>query len=302
FLISHKKEFEELKTPSIRPQTSKIRAIRTTNKDNHCIGSRPFLTPPILAQKQVFFNKVAKFYHESLLNNSNMLNYLMSKRKITLETIQTFKIGYSDKNNNKLLKLFREENKEHLLLFDLIKYNQKQNFYYDSLTDGFVLPVFHHETSDIKHLYKYNYQAITPFNPKYKALINQNPDSIFYYPYGFFQAQQTILETQTMIIHEGFFDVISCHQNDIKNVVGLITIKSYLSKSMVDFLKTNHITVIIGLDDDESGLINSLRLKQQLDNENIPNIIKQIPSHYPFKDADDLLRNDNSNLYKKIYC
>ncbi|WP_038104593.1 toprim domain-containing protein, partial [Vaccinium witches'-broom phytoplasma] len=75
----------------------------------------------------------------------------------------------------------------------------------------------------------------------------------FHFSYRFFEALPYIKKTKTIIIHEGFFDVISCWQNGIKNVVGLICVAQLLSQSQLEILKKEKIKVIIALDNDETG-------------------------------------------------
>ncbi|MDO8005603.1 toprim domain-containing protein, partial [Candidatus Phytoplasma australasiaticum] len=100
--------------------------------------------------------------------------------------------------------------------------------------------------------------------------------------------------------HEGFFDVLQSYQNQIKNVIGLITVSNNFSPFILDFFKKYQIKVILGLDNDETGLKTAHRLSQQLKRLNIENYIKTIPNH-DCKDADELLRKYGLKTYQKIY-
>lgn len=195
-------------------------------------------------------NKVAAFYNQKLLNNQEALHFLHTQRKINVETIKKFNIGYSDSSYQKLSNHFSQQ-KEILKQTHLIKYSAIKNFYLDALQNGYVLPIMHNDC--VFSFYKYSHQQITKQNPKYLGLHNISQTPIFYFLYGFSLAFKTIIETKKMIIHEGFFDVINCHQNGITNAVGLIVIKSRLSEGMLKILKKYHIKVIIGLDNDEAG-------------------------------------------------
>lgn len=246
-------------------------------------------------------NKVRDFYKVELYSDSKVLKYLIETRKLNIKTIQDFNLGLTNKNNNQLY-IWAKKNKyvDKLLSLDLLKEQKKEPcFIYDSLVDCLVIPIeFKNNTT---HFYKNNYyQEITQFNPKYKAIKNINNIPIFYFPYGFSKAWPTIEKTKKMIIHEGFFDVMNCHQNGIKNVVGMITITNYLSHQVINILKKYNIDVIIGLDNDESGNKNSIRISQQLKDNNINVEIKNI-SLPDCKDADDILKKYNLNTYKKIY-
>jgi DNA primase len=298
-LFYNNDEYLEIKNQPINPQID----TRTKQLLKH---SQPIITDnqEIIQQKQnilqkysPLLNQITNFYHQQLLNNQGMLNYLLETRKLSLAIIKKFKLGYSDANNNQLLNVFPKD-KDLLLELDLIRYNNKYNFHYDTLENCLVIPVLHQDQT--MHFYKNNFGSVTTFNPKYKALKNFSNTPIFYYPFGFSFAKDEIKKTHEVIIHEGFYDVINTHQHNIKNTIGLITIKSYLSTPIIDFFKQNNIKVIIGLDNDEAGCNNSQRLKMQLDNENISNEIKTIPQK-DCKDADDILKKYNVALYKQIY-
>ncbi|AYJ01447.1 hypothetical protein CWO85_03010 [Candidatus Phytoplasma ziziphi] len=192
----------------------------------------------IMRECSPFFNIVSDFYHEELMKNKTALNYLINKRKLSLETIKKFKLGYSNKDSTKLLNYLTKNNlniKGYLRTYLLFE-NQKTHSLYDALCDCIVIPVIHNNNT--YHFYKHNHnKEINKYNPKYKAQINFSKTDIFYICYGFSEAKNAILETKTAIIHEGFFDVISCHDKKIKNAVGLITITKLLSLYMINFLK-----------------------------------------------------------------
>lgn len=113
-----------------------------------------------------------------------------------------------------------------------------------------------------------------------------------------------------MILHEGFYDVISCHQHGIINAVSMITITQYLSETVIRLLKKYQIKVLISLDNDEAGEKNALRIKKQLEENKIINEIKKINNnkinkinkkYLNCKDADDLLRKHTLKAYQTIY-
>ncbi|PQP79744.1 DNA primase [Candidatus Phytoplasma phoenicium] len=292
-------KYLEIKNQPINPQIDKktkqlLKNSQPIISDNQEIIKRK---KNILQKYSPLLNQITNFYHQQLLNNQGILNYLFESRKLNFDIIKKFKLGYSDANNNKLLNVFPKD-KDLLLELDLLKYNIKYNFYYDTLDNCLVIPVLHENQT--MHFYKNNFGVVTTFNPKYKALKNFSNTPIFYYPFGFSFAKYEIKKTHEVIIHEGFYDVINTHQHHIKNTIGLITIKSYLSTPIIDFFKQHNVKVIIGLDNDEAGRNNSQRLKMQLENENITNEIKNIPLK-DCKDADDILKKHSLTTYQQVY-
>ncbi|WP_268876793.1 hypothetical protein [Candidatus Phytoplasma ziziphi] len=189
------------------------------------------------------------FYHDKLMNNTQVLNYLLNERKLSLETIKKFKLGYSNKDNTKLLTYIKNKKMDiNFFLKTFLIYKNyyknikndndfiKQFFLCDALNDCIIIPIMQNQNT--YHFYKNNFnKKITRYTPKYKSQINFSNTDIFLICYGFTEAQDTILKTKTAIIHEGFFDVINCHNNNIKNVIGLITITKLLSNFMLNFFK-----------------------------------------------------------------
>lgn len=251
----------------------------------------------ILKKYSPLLNQITNYYHQQLLNNAAMLKYLQATRKLSLPIIKQFKIGYSNKQNNQLVKHFHQY-QDLLIELDLIRYQNQYQFYYDTAQDCLILPVLHHQNT--MHLYLNNFQHLNRFKPKYKALKNFTQTPIFYYPFGFSFAQKAIIKRQTVIIHEGFYDVINTHQHQFTNVIGLITIKSNLSLPLINFFKQHQIKVIIALDNDASGRLNAKRLQTQLNNEKILNEIKTIPLA-DSKDADDVLKIHGRQGYQQIF-
>nr|WP_268849605.1 toprim domain-containing protein [Candidatus Phytoplasma rubi] len=117
---------------------------------------------------------------------------------------------------------------------------------------------------------------VSYFRPKYQALTNFSQTPTFHFSYCFFEALPYIKKQKPFIIH----DVISCWQNSIKNVVGLICVAQLLSQSQLEILKKEKIKVIIVLDNDETGQKRSKELGIQLKETNIIYKIRHIFSPY----------------------
>ncbi|MDO8168272.1 toprim domain-containing protein, partial [Candidatus Phytoplasma melaleucae] len=247
------------------------------------------------------FNQIKSLYHQELLNHLEGLVYLKQERKLNIKTIKEFELGVASKNNQFLLTYLKQNqlDEKKFIKLGLIKQNEK--FTYDALVDCLIIPITYKRHT--MHFFRHNYHnPIDSFNPKYQALKNFNHTNIFYWPYGFTKAYENILKEKKMILHEGFFDVMSCHQNGIKNAVGIITITSYLSETVLRFFKKHEIKVLIAFDKDESGEKNAFRIQKQLAEKNILHEIKKIPEEYSnCKDADDVLRKYDVKTYKKIY-
>ncbi|WAN63466.1 DNA primase [Candidatus Phytoplasma rubi] len=275
-----------------------------------------------IKKKQLFkkisplFNQIRDYYHYLLISNQNNesqpgIEYLTQKRKLTLETIKEFKLGYAPLSDKPLsFRLVNYCKKQNIDTTKLVEYGfikektnqQNKKYFHDTFHGSIIIPIEngYHQTF---HFYQNNFREVSYFQPKYQSLTNFSQTPTFHFSYRFFEALPFIKQTKTMIIHEGFFDVISCWQNNIKNVVGLICVTQLLSQSQLEIIKKEKIKVIIALDNDETGRKRSEVLGLQLKEVNILYEIRRIlpPYDQTCKDVDDLLRQYGKEAYQKCF-
>ncbi|MBT1576927.1 toprim domain-containing protein ['Elaeagnus angustifolia' witches'-broom phytoplasma] len=275
-----------------------------------------------IKKKQLFkkisplFNQIRDYYHYLLISNRNNesqpgLTYLTQKRKLTLETIKEFKLGYAPLSDKPLsFRLVNYCQKKNINIDQLLEYgfikektSQKgKKYFHDTFHGSIIIPIEngYHQTF---HFYQNHFREVSYFQPKYQSLTNFSQTPTFHFSYRFFEALPYIKQKKTIIIHEGFFDVISCWQNNIKNVVGLICVTQLLSQSQLEILKKENIKVIIALDNDETGRKRSESLREQLKEANIIYEIRRIlpPYDQTCKDVDDLLRQYGKEAYQKCF-
>ena len=75
------------------------------------------------------YSEYVNFFHNELLNNpetNNSLNYLKN-RKLSLETIKNFKIGYVKKNSNIFENLKKKFSKKILKECGIFYFDEKKN-------------------------------------------------------------------------------------------------------------------------------------------------------------------------------
>ncbi|WP_373375716.1 toprim domain-containing protein [Candidatus Phytoplasma solani] len=262
------------------------------------------------------FNQIRDYYNYLLTANRNNeshlgLKYLTQKRKLTPQTITEFKLGYAPLSDKPLS--FRFVNyckKKNIDTTKLVEYgfikekiNQKGTKYYHDTFHGSIIIPIENGYNKTFHFYQNNFREVSYFQPKYQALTNFSQTPTFHFSYRFFEALPYIKKTKIIIIHEGFFDVISCWQNNIKNTVGLICVTQLLSQSQLEILKKENIKVVIALDNDEIGQKRSESLGEQLKEANILYEIRRIlpPYDKTCKDVDDLLRQFGKQAYQKCF-
>ncbi|MDV3168158.1 MAG: toprim domain-containing protein [Candidatus Phytoplasma stylosanthis] len=258
------------------------------------------------------FNQIRDYYHYLLINNNNDgLAYLTNQRKLTLTTIKEFNLGYAPPTTQPLsFRFVNYAKKKNFDINKLVEYGflkarikkEGQKYYHDNFQGSIIIPIENRDQQTF-HFYQNHFRPVAYFQPKYQALTNFSQTPTFHFSYRFGQALPWIKQTQTMIIHEGFFDVISAWQNGFKNVVGLICVAQLLSQSQLAILQKEQIKVIIALDNDETGRQRGQKLGEQLQEANIRYEIRNIlvPYAQTCKDADDLLRQYGKAAYQKCF-
>ncbi|MDV3158658.1 MAG: toprim domain-containing protein [Pigeon pea little leaf phytoplasma] len=258
------------------------------------------------------FNQIRDYYHYLLINNNNDgLAYLTNQRKLTLTTIQEFNLGYAPPTTQPLsFRFVNYAKKKNFDINKLVEYGflkarikkEGQKYYHDTFQGSIIIPIENRDQQTF-HFYQNHFRPVAYFQPKYQALTNFSQTPTFHFSYRFGKALPWIKQTKTMIIHEGFFDVISAWQNGFKNVVGLICVAQLLSQSQLAILQKEQIKVIIALDNDETGRQRSQKLGEQLQEANIRYEIRNIlvPYAQTCKDADDLLRQYGKAAYQKCF-
>ncbi len=169
-------------------------------------------------KKQAIYNGLCKIHNitsnkfqNNLYRNKDAINYLKS-RKIDINTIKKFKIGFIDDssvcNNNKLLPLF--------LAGGLV--NKRENNYYNFFSKNRISIPFQDTHGNV---IGFNARTILDDKPKYlhsKTTPIFKKDEILF---GFNHAKKDIAETKSVFIVEGQFDCIRAHQFGITNCVAL---------------------------------------------------------------------------------
>jgi len=172
------------------------------------------------------FNQIRDFYHQKLIINYNNesfvgLEYLTKTRKLSLETIKEFKLGFAPLSGKSLsfqltnyLKKQQSFNETDLLKYGLIKQQHREDgtsYFHDSFHGSIIIPI-ENGNSKTFHFYENHFRQIEYKNgykpKKYKSLLNFSNTPTFFFSYRFFEALPFIKETKKVYIVEGFFDVI----------------------------------------------------------------------------------------------
>lgn len=197
------------------------------------------------------FNEAQKFFSFTL-NHTELgkqaMDYLL-KRGLTKETIEHFDIGCAPAFGDTLYQLLRDKSLDvnQMLEYSLVR-QKEDGTYYDMFTSRITFPIkdmngnivgFSGRTLSKDNQVKYMNSPESPVFKKGQLL------------YHAFDAQKYIRKNNRVILHEGFFDVISSYQAGYKEAVA--TMGTSLTKEQAQMLSQLSHSVIIGYDGDNAG-------------------------------------------------
>jgi DNA primase len=239
-------------------------------------------------------NEAATEYYHHLLSNTKAgeaaRNYL-ARRRVIPETIKEFRLGFSP-DAWEVLKnyLIDKDYTEKELVETGLIIEKEEGGSYDRFRNRLMFPI-----CDIQgRVTGFGARVLDDSLPKY---INSPQTSIFDKSsslYGIDKAKSAIRKKNSVIIMEGYMDVLTAHQHDWQNVVG--SMGTSLTEKQVEGIKrlTNNIT--LALDADLAGEEATLRGKAILAYSNAEANVILLPLG---KDPDEVIGEDPA-LWQKL--
>ena len=222
-------------------------------------------------------------YWVNLQNSPQALDYLINKRRVTSETINEFRLGFTGNDTWK-------------------------NSGTANIANRIVFPILEHHRIKPKCV-GMAYKALNDEKPKYINDRNQDGregqdpalNGVFIKGnmlYGLAQAYQAITKFNFAFVVEGYFDVISMHQSGFKNTVGIMG-TSFTEEQISTLAKLTK-NVFLLLDSDSAGI--------QASKKHIIELLKHdiqvtICLFNEYKDPDEICKAfdfDNNKIYDFI--
>ncbi len=251
-------------------------------------------------------NKMSSdYFRELLLSDSEgkkALEYLKTDRKLSMQTIDDYNIGYASKSWDGLLSFLKARNASLNPAFDigLIIKKQKTDGYYDRFRGRIMFPI-----NDVRgHIIAFSGRTFYNEEPKYL----NSPDSTIYKKgmtlYGIDVARAEASKKGFIIFVEGFLDAIVMHQYGFKNTVATAgTAVSTFHINTVSKLVRDGVFIFDG---DEAGEKASIRALDIIIDSPIEGRIVRLPEGYDpdtflqkyGKDSMDKLVNNAGSLFE----
>lgn len=202
------------------------------------------------------------------------LNYFRD-RGLSDETIKTFRLGFAPDSFDKLLNTLKDNQQDlaEAEKLGLIRQRDKQNGYYDKFRNRVIFPFINvsgkiigfggrklQEEQQPKYLN-------SPENPIYKK-----GDLL----YGLNQAIQPIREQSSVLLVEGYFDLLRLVESGIKNVVA--SSGTAFSENQARLLRRYTKNVYVVYDGDQPGIKAAIRAAQVIEKEGLNAYITPLPA------------------------
>ncbi len=225
--------------------------------------------------------QAARYFYTNLKRFKAPYEYLKG-RGITDETIKKFGIGFSLDNWQGIRSYLKQRgfSEEEILQLGLTTKNEKGNIY-DRFRNRIIFPVFNVSGRVIG----FGGRVLDDSKPKY---LNSPETPIFHKGTNLYGLNLAIKNNQarTVIMVEGYMDVISLSQQGVTNVVA--TLGTALTEGQCKLLKRYIDTVIVSFDSDVAGQNATIRGLEILQKSGFDLKILQIPSG---KDPDEFIRS-----------
>ena len=240
--------------------------------------------------------EVAHFYQFNLLNSEKgqeALKYLI-QRQMTDESIKHFMLGYAPSYGQTLYNVLKDKGfaVSDMISLGVVK-QADDGSYYDLFSDRVIFPITNPK-GDVVGL---SGRTLSPKDPvKY---INSPETPIFkkgQLLYHFYEALPDIRKAKQVILYEGFFDVISSYQADIKQSVA--TMGTALTKEQARLIKSMTDSIIIAYDGDQAGLKAADHAIPILEKERLKVEVLTIPEKM---DPDDFIKSYGPEKYDQLF-
>lgn len=233
-----------------------------------------------------FKNELAK------LPETHPAKVYLKNRGLTQEIIETFKIGYSPEGWDNLVKYFLSKKAPMALTQSLGLTRQKpyKKESYDIFRNRIMFPIL----SPKGEVLGFGARTIANENPKY---LNSPESEVFHKGkvlYGLNEAAKHIRIEDSVIVVEGYMDLVTLYQYGFKNVVA--TLGTALTHDHAKLLKRSTKNIIVLFDSDQAGQFAQERsLPILLSEELLPRAISLGDS----KDPDEFLRKHGEEKLKE---
>jgi len=252
-------------------------------------------TPKFDRAKMLRMNvDAAKYFHGCLFSDTPearaALDYFVNKRGLSLATIKHFGLGFAPNSFDTFSKYMRSKGYTYdELVAGFLCGKSEKGTYYDAFRNRVMFPII-----DVAgNVIAFGGRVMDDSKPKYK---NSSDTPVFKKSRNLFALNFARLTCQeTMILCEGYMDVIAMHSAGFTNAVATLgtAITSEQARMMSRYTKK----VIISYDADEAGQKAAMRAIKMLSDVGLDVTILKVPGA---KDPDEYIKANGADKFKAL--
>ena len=236
---------------------------------------------------------LVKLYHHLLRNSKDgkqAYEYLVD-RGFTDEIIEKYQLGYSPSSKD-FVATFLEKKGFHpqtMVKAGLLSVNSEGE-YSDRFRGRIIFPLRNHLGKTVA----FAGRALGDQQPKY---LNSPETELFHKGqllYNFDLARSSIRKQNSVVLFEGYADVISSYQAGVTNAVG--TMGTSISTNQAKLLKRYADKVIICYDGDQAGIDAAVKAAKLVKNVGCQSNVARLPEG---QDPDDFIRKNGGERFKR---
>lgn len=250
---------------------------------------------PNTEKLELLNRKATEYFYKELLKkeNSIALKYLRDERQFTKETIDVFALGFAPGKRDLEAFLRRTGIFSRKNLLDSGLFTEKNGIFKEKFFKRIMFPIRNSQGKFIG--FSGRILPGNDFGPKY---MNTPETPIFHKKenlFGLYESRQEIRKQDFVILCEGQTDVISAYQNGIKNIVA--PLGTALTKEQLEKLSKLTKNILFFFDSDDAGkkaTVRGFKMASEL------NLYPFAASSKPYKDLDEMIKKDLTELRKRI--
>lgn len=234
----------------------------------------------------------SEFYHKKLLQSSNKADKYLFDRGINQDSIIEFELGYAEETWSELYNYLNRNGYKDEVLIEAGLVKNKNGKIYDAYRDRLIFPI----RDDLGRTIGLG-GRIFEKSEKSAKYINSPQNKIYDKSkvlYGLFEAKREINNQDFAILVEGYFDVISLHQEGIKNVIA--SSGTALSSFQLKMISRHTKNLYIIYDSDKAGQTAANKVMDLALEEGLNVKLVKLPDG---EDPDSIIKNYGKNTFNK---
>ena len=237
----------------------------------------------------------AKYFHKRLFDDTpeakNALAYFTNSRRLSISTIKHFGLGFAPNSFDKFSKymLHLGYTYDELVAGFLCGKNEERGTYYDAFRNRVMFPII-----DVSgNVIAFGGRVLDDSKPKYK---NSSDTPVFKKSRNLFALNFARHSCQeSMILCEGYMDVIAMHAAGFTNAVA--TLGTAITAEQARMMSRYTKKVIISYDADEAGQKAAMRAVKMLSDVGLDVTILKVPGA---KDPDEYINTFGADKFRQV--